>query len=262
MKVTSNFKRGIPELILALDVDTLDQAKYFVDKLYPKIRIFKVGSQLFTAYGPEAVKMVGKKGAKVFLDLKFHDIPRTVFSAVTSGTGIACEPVFVSSVSNSKEIVKESIPFPVFMMTVHTEGDEAMLKESVKGAVEKAKDLNIEKPFIIGVTVLTSESGGEKVKEIVLERARKAKKAGLDGVVCSVHEAAIIRKEFGKDFLIVTPGIRPKNYKTDDQSRVATVQDAINAGSDFLVIGRPILEAKDSLAAAEEYLEDILKARD
>lgn len=226
------------KLIVALDVNTLDEAERLVDKLYPEgIKMFKVGSQLFTAYGPEAVKMVGKKGAKVFLDLKFHDIARTVFSAVTSGTGISCELVF-----------------PVFMMTVHTEGGINMLKAAVKGATEKAKELNIEKPLIVGVTVLTSESGGKYVKEIVLERAGKAKDAGLDGVVCAVHEAPIIRKEFGKDFLIVTPGIRPKNYKADDQSRVATAQEAIEAGADFIVVGRPILEAKDPLKAIKELM--------
>lgn len=229
------------KLIVALDVNTLAEAERLVDKLYPLgVKMFKVGSQLFTACGPEAVKMLGKKGAKIFLDLKFYDIPRTVFAAVASGAGI------------SYEAVKGDIQYPVFMMTVHTEGGETMLKEAVRGAAETAEELNIKKPFIIGVTVLTSENGGDKVKEIVLARAGNAKNSGLDGVVCAVHEASIIRKEFGKEFLIVTPGIRPKNYKADDQSRIATAQKAIEAGADFIVVGRPILEAADPVKAIME----------
>jgi len=232
-------------LIVALDLDTLEKAERLVNTLYPAVKFFKVGSQLFTACGLEAVKMVGEKGAQVFLDLKFYDIPHTVFSAVASGTGLSCALEFISA---------NSTQFPVFMMTVHTEGDIEMLKAAVRGATEKAKEINIKKPLIVGVTVLTSESGGENLKEILLERVKKAKDAGLDGVVCSTQEVAMIRKEFGKDFIIVTPGIRPKGYKKDDQARVATAQEAIKAGADYLVVGRPVLEAKDPLKVVEEML--------
>jgi len=217
------------KLIVALDVDTLEKAQNFVDLLLPKVKFFKVGSQLFTACGPEAVKMIGEKGAKVFLDLKFHDIPNTVYSAVASGTSRGA----------------------VFMMTLHTLGGLEMLKAAVKGASDKAAELKIKKPYLIGVTVLTSESLDVATPEKVLERARLAKDSGLDGVVCAVSEAAMIRKEFGKKFIIVTPGIRPEKSSPDDQKRTSTASDAIKAGSDFLVVGRPILEAKDPLKMIE-----------
>jgi orotidine-5'-phosphate decarboxylase len=249
--------QGISDkLIVALDVSTLEEAKRLVDTLCPAVKLFKVGSQLFTAYGLEAVKMVGEKGAKVFLDLKFYDIPRTVFSAVASGSGLSCAPVFVSATPPSiEEDVEKTTIYPVFMMTVHSEGDIAMLRDAARGAEERAKALNIKKPFVVGVTVLTSVSGsGAGIKKIVVERARKAKEAGLDGVVCAVEEASMIRQEFGKDFLIVTPGIRPKSYKADDQSRVATAKEAIDAGADFIVVGRPILEARDPLKVTQELI--------
>ncbi len=246
------------KLIVALDVDTLERAERLVNTLYPTVKLFKVGSQLFTACGPAAVEMIGKKGARVFLDLKFYDIPRTVISAVASGTGLSCVLESISTISsNIEDKVKDSTQFPVFMMTVHIEGDIEMLKAAVRGAEEKAKEINILKPLIVGVTVLTSESGGENLKEIVLERAKKAKDAGLDGVVCAVQEASMIRREFGKDFVIVTPGIRPKGYKKDDQSRVATAQETIKAGADYIVIGRPIIESENPRKAAEEILGEI-----
>ena len=243
------------KLIVALDVSTLEEAKRFVDILYPAVKFFKIGSQLFTAYGPEAVRMVGGKGAKVFLDLKFHDTPNTVFQAVYSGTGLSCESVFVTTKSSSiEEDVKKAIQPVVFMMTVHTKADIQMLKKAVKGAENRANELNIKRPFIVGVTVLTSEDNKEDTLKEVLERARLAKDAGLDGVVCSVQEAPTMRKELGPNFLIVTPGIRPKGYPSDDQARVATAKEAIESGADFIVVGRPILEAEDPLKALKELI--------
>jgi orotidine-5'-phosphate decarboxylase len=217
------------KLIVALDVDTLEKAKDLVEKLKNEVKCFKIGSQLFTACGPEAVRMVGEKGAKVFLDLKFHDIPNTVFLAVSSGTSA-----------------------PVVMMTVHTKGGREMLEAALRGAEKKAQELKIPRPFIVGVTRLTSDEDQGNIQAEVLQAARMAKDAGLDGVVCAVSEAAAVRKEFGGGFIIVTPGIRAKNKKTDDQKRTATAAEAIAAGAHFIVVGRPIVEADNPLQALKE----------
>ncbi|MFH1354948.1 MAG: orotidine-5'-phosphate decarboxylase [Candidatus Omnitrophota bacterium] len=245
-----------PQIILALDVPTLKDAKRIVDILYPMVELFKIGSQLFTASGQEAIKMVGEKGAKVFLDLKFHDIPNTVYGAVASGTSssIAVTPISTGSDNIRAE---DQVQAPVFMMTLHTIGGLEMLKAAVRGASDKAANLKIKKPYLVGVTVLTSEIPNSITSETVLKRASLAKDAGLDGVVCAVSEAEMIRKKFGEEFLIVTPGIRLKGDRKGDQKRVSTVQEAIKAGSDYLVIGRPILQAKDPLIAAQEILKSV-----
>ena len=245
------------KLIVALDVDSLDKAKHFVDILYHAVKIFKVGSQLFTACGLEAVKIVGERGARVFLDLKFYDIPNTVYSAVASGTSSGIVIHSIPSGLDEVKIedrVKESITPPVFMMTLHTIGGIEMLKAAVRGAIDKAAQLKIKKPYLVGITVLTSEAADKDTPKRVLERTRLAKDAGLDGVVCAVSEAPMVREEFGKDFIIVTPGIRPKTAKADDQKRTATASEAIEAGADFLVVGRPILEAKDPLKALTDLI--------
>ena len=233
------------KLIVALDVDNLVKAEHFVNILYPTVKLFKVGSQLFTACGAEAVIMVGKKGAKVCLDLKFHDIPNTVFASICSSTALG-----IATVPAEKNLEMFESGY-VFMITVHTQGGLEMMKAAVKGAEETSKELNIKKPYVVGVTVLTSNEG-EDVANLVLERAKFAQETGLDGIVCSAHEAAVVRKACGKDFIIVTPGIRPKGAKTDDQKRVATAVEAIAAGADFIVVGRPILEAEDPLKAVKE----------
>ena len=245
-----------PKLIVALDVDNLKKAEHLVDILYPTVETFKVGSQLFTAEGPKTVRMIHEKGAQVFLDLKFHDIPSTVFQAVSAGTASAVMMTPTATGSVNKDI-NGATQLAVFMMTVHTEGGSEMLKAAVRGATEKAKELNIKRPFIVGVTRLTSDKNEEVTEENVLKAARLAKDVGLDGVVCSAHEAPRVRKECGNDFLIVTPGIRPKGYPADDQSRVATAQEAIEAGADFVVVGRPVIKAKDPLGVAESIVEEI-----
>lgn len=210
------------EIIVALDVDSLQRAKYFVNKLYPKIKIFKVGSQMFTAYGPKVVEFIRNRGAEVFLDLKFLDIPNTVANAVRS-----------------------AVRLKVKMMTLHISGGEETLTRAVQAARKESRKLKIKKPLLIGVTVLTSQKASPQQ---VLKLAKLGIDCGLDGVVCSVREAAHLRKYIGKRFVIVTPGIRPKAaVGKDDQKRVATVDQAIKAGSDYLVVGRPILEAKDPL---------------
>jgi orotidine-5'-phosphate decarboxylase len=241
------------KLIVALDVPTLKEAKKIVDILYPTVRIFKIGSQLFTAYGPEAVRMVGEKGGKVFLDLKFHDIPNTVYCSIGTGSTISILP---RPADVGKEI-KNVVTFPVFMMTVHIKGGRLMLEAAVKGAIEKAKELNIERPLIVGVTRLTSEDNNANKLDEVLQAAQLAKDSGLDGVVCSALEAAAVRKTYGKDFIIVTPSIRQDRVNVDDQKRTATAAEAVKAGSDFLVIGRPIIKADDPLKMAREILSSI-----
>jgi orotidine-5'-phosphate decarboxylase len=220
-----------PEIILALDVDTLKEAKYFVDLLYPKIKIFKVGSYLFTAYGPKIIEMLHTKGAEVFLDLKYFDIPNTVSGAVAAAAGLK-----------------------VKMLTLHISGGQEMLEAAVAAARCQAKALKITRPLLIGVTVLTSQTA--KAGK-VLALTKQGIACGLDGVVCSAQEAVVLRGNIKKNFVIVTPGIRMDTLGTDDQKRTATVTQAIKAGSDFLVIGRPILKALDPLLQTEELLGDL-----
>ena len=246
-----------PEIILALDVDTLEEARGLVNKLYPTIKLFKIGSQLFTACGPEVVKMVGDKGGRVFLDLKFHDIPNTVYNSVSSGTVTGSIMFFESSFAESSGTIKNVINPPVFMMTVHIKGGQKMLEYAVKGAVEKAKKLGIDKPFIVGVTRLTSDEDSVDTLKEVIQAAQLAKASGLDGVVCSALEATEVRKACGENFVIVTPGIRSSKDAIGDQKRTADVKQAVKAGSNFLVIGRPILKANDPLAKARELLGDL-----
>ena len=217
-----------PEIILALDVDTIEKAEQFVDKLYPKIKVFKVGIHLFTAYGPKIIEAISKKGAEVFLDLKFFDIPNTVAGAIRSAVGLK-----------------------VKMLTLHILGDEDMLRSAVAAAEDEANKLKTKKPLLIGVTVLTSK---ETTSSDVLTLAKIGIDCGLDGVVCSAREASLLRKEINKEFVIVTPGIRPSGVSSNDQKRTATVEEAIESGSNFLVIGRPILEAKDPLSLAEKLV--------
>lgn len=235
------------KLIVALDVGSLEEARRFVGILYPTVKFFKIGSQLFTACGPAVVEMIGRRGARVFLDLKFYDIPKTVY--LVSGTGTSCAFTYVAASQGVKNLASP----PVFMMSVHIKGGIDMLREAVKGASEKATELNIKKPFIVGVTKLTSE---EATLKEVLDAARIAKEAGLDGVVCSALEAKKIREEFGVNFIIVTPGIRPKGSSADDQKRTTTAKEAIEAGSDFIVVGRTILKAVDPLKAAQEMIAE------
>jgi orotidine-5'-phosphate decarboxylase len=224
-----------PKIILALDVHTIEEARGFVDSLYPKINIFKVGSQLFTAYGPKVIELLHKKGAQVFLDLKYFDIPNTVAAAVAA-----------------------AVRLKVKMLTLHISGGEEMLRAAVASAKQQARISKINRPLLIGVTVLTSANTHKKR---VFDLAETGINCGLDGVVCSVKEAAILRREIKKDFFIVTPGIRANNSIPDDQKRVATVKQAVEAGSNFLVIGRPILKAENPQAKAEELLGDLSPLR-
>lgn len=224
------------EIILALDVDDFLKAKRLINNLYPFIKIFKVGSQLFTSCGPKIIEFINKKGAKVFLDLKFFDIPNTVARAV-----------------------RVAVRHRVKMMTLHILGDEEMIKAAVLAAKEESRRLRIKKPLLIGVTVLTSK---EAKSSDVLILAKMGIECGLDGVVCSAQEAAMLRKNIQGKFVIVTPGIRAKGSFKNDQRRTTTIREAISAGSNFLVVGRPILEAVDPRDAAKALSGEIYGRRD
>jgi orotidine-5'-phosphate decarboxylase len=219
------------QIILALDVDSFAQARHFIDLLYPKIKIFKVGIQLFTACGPKIVQYIRKIGAEAFLDLKFFDIPNTVASAV-----------------------RQAVRLKVKMLTLHILGDEEMLKAALGAAIKESRYLKIKPPLLIGVTVLTSK---EAKSSDVLTLAKMGIECGLDGVVCSAREVGLLREEIKKKFFIVTPGIRPGGLNAQDQKRTATVEEAVESGSNFLVIGRPILQADAPREAAENILAQL-----
>jgi len=225
------------KLIVALDTDSLKVVEDLVDKLSSIVKIFKIGSQLFTTAGEQILQLVQKKGASVFLDLKFHDIPNTVSHAVEA----ACR-------------------YKPFLLTVHTLGGSEMLK-----AAAKARNHAKSKTKILGVTILTSMDKGQleevglaaSVNEEVLCLAQMAKACGLDGVVASPQEIGLLRPSLGDDFLIVTPGIRPASPMRDDQRRTMGARQAVEAGADYLVIGRPITQSPDPFGAAAKIIEEI-----
>ena len=267
-------------LLVALDVDGLDQATSLLDNVSGVVTGCKIGNQLFTAAGPAAVEAARKRGFRVFLDLKYHDIPNTVAGAVREATRLG-----------------------VFMLNVHAGGGLAMMRAAAEAATRAAKDLAVPRPICLGVTVLTSldrhaldaELGVvSTVESHVLRLAGLAKAAGLDGCVASAREIGPLRLQFGKKFIIVTPGIRARrddgangsrasrdegglggsgngspHEKTgppsqtiatpsaDDQVRTATAAAAIEAGADYIVVGRPITAAPNPRAAAQAVLEEL-----
>jgi len=220
------------KLILALDVNNYKKAIRWVKLLYPQVKIFKVGLQLYTACGPKIIQDIRKIGAEVFLDLKFNDIPNTMANAA-----------------------KEALRHKVAMFTVHTLSGPTALKEAAK--VCKGSKIKT-----LGVTILTSICPRflkdlriqRTLSEEVLYLAKMAKRCGLDGVVCSVREAGIIRKYLGRNFIIVSPGIRPAGFSKGDQKQTATPQEAQEAGVDYMVVGRPILEAKDPFRVVQDLI--------
>jgi orotidine-5'-phosphate decarboxylase len=233
-------------LIVALDVEGLAQADALLDRLQGVVGTWKIGSQLFTASGPTAVELVKKRGGAVFLDLKFHDIPNTVAGAVREATRMG-----------------------VFMLNVHASGGSAMLKAAAEAARQAAREFSVKKPLCLAVTVLTSLDRALLQRELnvplsveghVLHLAKIAKDAGLDGSVCSPQEIRAIRNAHGQEWVIVTPGVRPAGSEAGDQARVSTPEQAIRAGADYLVVGRPITAAPDPKAAATAILEAIVKA--
>lgn len=232
-------------LIFALDVDNLDEARHWVDLLQGQVGVFKIGKQLFTRCGPEVVRLVQEGGADVFLDLKYHDIPNTVAMA-----GL------------------EALRLGVRMFNVHALGGFEMMARLVAEVDAVCPRGNPGRPLLLAVTILTS-SNDETLRAIGIERpvaemvprlAKLAKDAGMDGVVASPREVGLIRAACGKDFAIVTPGVRPSFSSQDDQKRVMTPGDALRAGADYLVIGRPISAATDPAAAAQMILEEMQEA--
>ncbi|MBI3003685.1 MAG: orotidine-5'-phosphate decarboxylase [candidate division NC10 bacterium] len=228
-------------VIVALDVPDAAAALHLADRLAGLARLYKVGSHLFTAAGPEVIRAVRARGAEVFLDLKFHDIPAVVAGAVRSAAGL-----------------------DVAMLTVHAAGGRAMLAAAAEAAAAGGRDGG-RRPTLLAVTVLTSltaEAAREEVglarplPEQVLHLARLARGAGLDGAVASAQEARALREALGEDFLLVTPGIRPAWAAQDDQARVLAPREALAAGADYLVVGRPVLAAPDPRAAFERLLTE------
>ena len=213
------------KIIFALDVEHFAEAQRWVTVLKNRIGLFKVGKQLFTHSGPKVIDMIHQKNQHVFLDLKFHDIPNTVAKAG-----------------------EEATKLEVSMFNLHALGGLEMMRKTVEASKARAKELGIPKPMILAVTILTSMDE-DTLKEVgiqgpIIQEVEKlallAMKAGVDGVVASPHEIGIIRQQCGKNFLIVTPGIRLPSEKKDDQKRALTPKEAIAAGANYLVIGRPI----------------------
>ncbi len=230
-------------LVLALDVDDFKKAEELVEKLCDYVGVFKVGSQLFTAEGAKIVNMINERGGKVFLDLKFHDIPNTVARAAEVATKLG-----------------------VYIFDIHTSGGYEMMRAATEASQKISLALGSEKPLILGVTLLTSINQEilekdlgikRKLEEQVVHLAKLAKAAGLDGVVASSREIKGIRKVCGEDFIILTPGIRPAGKSSDDQKRIMTPREAIKLGADFLVIGRPIRDASNPVKAAKEILKEM-----
>jgi orotidine-5'-phosphate decarboxylase len=233
---------GKEKIILALDVKDMAQARHWVDLLKEYIGFFKVGHQLFASAGPAVVGMIKDLGGRVFLDLKFHDIPATVSRAG-----------------------EEAVKLGVAMFTLHASGGLEMMQRTVAAVEATAKQSGIAKPIILAVTVLTSFGQDElrrvgvskQLEEVVVLLAKLAQQAKVDGVVASAREVMLIRESCGEDFVIVTPGIRPRGAKLEDQRRVHTPREAIAQGANYLVVGRPILQSKDPVKAVNDIIREI-----
>jgi orotidine-5'-phosphate decarboxylase len=246
-------------VLVALDVDSLGAAQSLLDRLAGAVSGVKIGSQLFTAAGPAAVEAARKRDLRVFLDLKYHDIPNTVAGAVREATRLG-----------------------VFMLNVHASGGTAMLRAAAESAAKAATEFHVPRPLCLAVTVLTSLDGRALDRELgvtgtvaghVLRLAELARDAGLDGCVASAHEIGLLRTGLGARWVVVTPGIRPGEVaprgtsgagerppRVDDQARVATPESAVRAGADYLVVGRPITGAPDPAAAAAAIVASLVGA--
>lgn len=238
--INKNIKEKI---VLALDVDTLDEAKSLIMELKDYVGVFKVGLQLYTQNGNEIIDFMTEQGLEFFLDVKLLDIPNTVAKA-------------------SENIVKRGASF----FNIHTLGGMEMMSASVKSAKATANELGVKEPFILGVTVLTSISDEvlnnqleipQKASDYVLKLAKLAKDSGLDGVVASTWEAKKIKEVCGANFKVLCPGIRPEWSLKNDQKRAATPNVAIHEGADYLVIGRAVTSADDRVKAMQMIYEEI-----
>jgi len=232
------------KICVALDVDSLEQATQIAKEIKDYVGIFKIGSQLYSSEGHEVVKAIKKIKGKIFLDLKYHDIPNTVANAARIITRMG-----------------------ISMFNIHTSGGYEMMARTVEAVNDESERLKINKPIILGVTVLTSINDlilkndlkiNLSVPDYVLNLAKLAKRAGLDGVVASPKETTLIRKVLGEKFIILTPGIRPLwATAPNDQKRVTIPAEAIENGSDYIVIGRPIIKADNPLEAVKKVLAEI-----
>ena len=229
-------------IIVALDVDSETAARSLIDELASDVGAFKIGLQLFTAAGPKFICEITSKGHRVFLDLKFHDIPNTVAKAAIEASRLG-----------------------VWMFNIHALGGSEMMRRTVESVNECSVKERLEKPKIIAVTVLTSSDANE-LQEIGIERgvenmvvslAQLTAKCGLDGVVASSREATLVKSAIDHPFLVVTPGIRLSSETIDDQKRVNTPASAVSLGADYLVIGRPITGAANKRAAAQTIADQI-----
>lgn len=231
-------------VILALDVDTQAEAVGLVKELSCYVGIYKIGMQLFNACGPDIVHRINDLGGRVFVDLKFHDIPNTVGAAGRVMTRLGCA-----------------------MFNVHAAGGREMMKNVAREVDEESQRLGAVQPLILAVTVLTSISQkdleeevlikGLALPEVVSRWAKMARESGLGGVVCSPQEIPVIRQACGPDFKIVTPGIRPAWSEAGDQKRITTPRQALDMGADYMVIGRPILKAPDRIEAAQKIIAEL-----
>lgn len=230
-------------LIIAMDVDTIEEAGRLADVLRPHVGAFKVGMQLFNSEGPAVIRFLKEKNVPVFIDLKLHDIPNTVAAAAKALTGHG-----------------------VSIINIHAAGGRAMMQAAAAAVREEAERLNLIRPLLVAVTVLTSIDQEVFNSQIgipgtiadrVTAWAAMAQEAGLDGVVASPREIVAIRAACGKEFVIITPGVRPAGAAMNDQKRVMTPAEAVRQGATYLVIGRPITEAPDPALAAWEILESM-----
>ncbi len=228
------------KVIFALDVNGLEEIDRFAEMLSGKVGMFKVGKELFTSCGPHAVRAVQHHGGGVFLDLKYHDIPNTVAKAMVEAARLGTQ-----------------------IVNLHALGGLEMMETAVR---EVHREFGQERPKLLAVTILTSSTAEtlkrvgieHPVEQMVVRLARLAKEAGMDGVVASPLEIGLIREACGPDFLIVTPGVRPSFAATDDQKRIMTPAEAVKAGADYLVIGRPIAKAADPAVAANLIADEIV----
>jgi len=234
-------------VIVALDVEDMKSADSLMGKLQGLVTQYKIGSQLLTAAGPEAVMQVRRRGFGVFYDAKFHDIPNTVAAAVTAACRIGAT-----------------------IVNVHTSGGQEMMRAAAKAAEEVAKKLRQPKTIVLGVTILTSlnqtvleEELGirRKITSQVVRLAKLAQQSGLDGVVASAHEIEDIRKACGPDFIILSPGIRPSGTEKGDQKRIMTPKAAFKAGADYIVVGRPVYQAKEPQEVVRKIFAEIAEVK-
>jgi orotidine-5'-phosphate decarboxylase len=229
-------------IIAALDVPSAEAALKLAQEIAPAVGAFKIGKELFVSAGPDIVKRVRATGARVFLDLKFHDIPNTVSKAVAA-----------------------ALRLDVQMLTIHTSGGGEMMAAAEKSAQETARSLGVQPPLVLGVTVLTSSSNATlaeigceaDTEKQVLRLAQLAVKSGLRGLVCSPLEIVALRKVLPAHIELVTPGIRTGAEKADDQKRTLSPREAMQAGATWLVVGRPIYAAENPRAAAEKILASL-----